>query len=99
MTLMAAVCAQRQYWMVSDSVVSAEVDGETVLLDLNGDVYFGLDAVGADVWNLLGAGATEDMLVARLLEMYDVDEDRLRADVHALVATLRENNLVRPVDV
>ena len=38
---------------VNDDVLFQELDGEGVLLNLKTGVYFGLDSVGARVWQLL----------------------------------------------
>ena len=37
---------------LSPDVISQEVSGETVLLDLESENYFGLDAVGTRIWQL-----------------------------------------------
>ena len=34
----------------SPNVISQEVSGETVLLDLDSEHYFGLDSVGTRIW-------------------------------------------------
>lgn len=39
--------------IIPASVLSQEVNGETVLLDLQGEGYFGLTAVGTRIWQLL----------------------------------------------
>ena len=41
---------------ISDNVLSQEVAGETVLLDLASESYFGLDEVGTRVWQMLKQG-------------------------------------------
>ena len=38
---------------ISPEVMSQEVSGETVLLDLQSESYFGLDEVGTRIWQLL----------------------------------------------
>jgi hypothetical protein len=35
---------------ISSEVLSQEVNGETVLLDLEGESYFGLSEVGTHIW-------------------------------------------------
>ena len=37
----------------SPEVISQEVSGETVLLDLESESYYGLDAVGTRIWQLI----------------------------------------------
>ena len=37
---------------ISSEVLSQEVNGETVLLDLEGECYFGLNEVGTRIWRV-----------------------------------------------
>ena len=76
-------------------MVFQEVEGETVLLDLERQHYFSLDEVGARVWALLGEhGGDVEGVVAAMLAEFDVDEQTLRRDVDALIAQLRSAGLV-----
>jgi hypothetical protein len=83
---------------ISPEVLFQEVSGETVLLDLDSEQYFGLDAVGTRVWQLIGEGATSDAVVDTLLEEYEVDRATLAADVAELLDRLAEAGLIRFVD-
>ena len=38
---------------IPESVIAREVDGETVLLNLDTGIYFGLDAVGTAIWRAI----------------------------------------------
>ncbi len=80
---------------VSGDVVSRNLMGEAVLLDLTTGTYFGLDEVGTRVWQLLEQHGSNDAVVAALLEEYAVDEPRARADVDRLILELSEKGLVR----
>lgn len=70
-----------------------------VLLDLEDNVYFRLNAVGALVWRAIappeGDPTSLDDLVGRVTEAFAVDEARCRADVTALVETMAERRLVQ----
>lgn len=79
---------------VSDNVVAQEVEGETVLLDLESSVYFTLDDVGTRCWQLLNEVGDVDGLVAGLLEEFDVDEQTLRHDVVVLLEQMSSAGLV-----
>ncbi|RPH97014.1 MAG: PqqD family protein [Lysobacterales bacterium] len=83
---------------ISDEVLFQEVSGETVLLDLASEQYFGLDAVGTRVWQLLGAGASAEAVVETLLEEYEVEREQLAADIDELLGRLAEAGLIRIVD-
>jgi Coenzyme PQQ synthesis protein D (PqqD) len=83
---------------ISEDVLFQEVSGETVLLDLDSEQYFGLDAVGTRIWTLLNEGADPAAMVDTLLEEYEVERDTLAADVDELLARLAEAGLIRWVD-
>lgn len=78
----------------NESVVSADLDGETVLLNVETGVYFGLDPVGTEIWKVLETGATEEDVVSRLGEIFDVDSDQLREDVREFVSLLEDKQLL-----
>ena len=75
------------------SVIHAFVGGEAVLLDVESGLYFGLDEVGARIWQLLVAGATKESVVDQLLEEYDVERSQLHADVTSFLAALAAKGL------
>jgi hypothetical protein len=82
--------------VVNESVVSAELEGEMVLLNLESGVYFGLDEVGTLIWKALEAGVSEESVVRQLVEEFDVESDRARSDVTTFLSTLEEHGLIVP---
>jgi hypothetical protein len=79
-----------------DGVVFQRVVGGAVLLSTVDEIYFGLNGVGADVWELLPP-VTGDLteLCARLVERYaEVTAEDVRGDVVDLLQALREAHLV-----
>ena len=78
----------------SSNQVSSDLGGEVVILDLAGSKYFGLDGVGARVWELLQGGATVSELNEAVLAEYDVDPETCRRDIEALVGGLEAKGLV-----
>jgi hypothetical protein len=81
-------------FQIPASVVAQEVEGETVILDLGSGHYFGLDVVGTRIWQLLGEGRSRETLVRTMIAEFDVDEERLRRDLEALLADLLARGLV-----
>lgn len=65
-----------------------------VLLDPVGGEYFGLDEVGARIWDLLPAHPTAAGLAERLTEEYDAPRERLEADAAAFLGELARLGLV-----
>lgn len=72
------------------AVAWQQVEDETILLDLATSQYLGVNGSGSSLWPALADGATRDELVARLCEVYDVDDDQAAADIDAFLATCRE---------
>ena len=83
---------------IPEHVMIREVGGECVILDLDTEQYFGLDDIGTEILQLLRDGSTIDQVVTRIVEQYDASADQVMADVAALVGSLLERGLVRPVD-
>jgi hypothetical protein len=70
-----------------------------VLFDAATEVYFGLDPVGARVWELLAGeagGSLEELCAALVREYPDADPDVVRADVGELLGELARHGLVLP---
>ena len=87
---------KNQTYKVPKDVLFQEVGGETVLLDLDSERYFGLDAVGTRVWALINEGMALGEVINTLLEEYEVDRVTLESDVEALLESLREAGLITP---
>jgi hypothetical protein len=79
---------------INPSVIYRELAGEVVLLNLQSGVYYGLDPVGARVWQLLTQSRGVDDVCATLIDEYDVSAETLRADVQRLIGELSEKGLV-----
>jgi hypothetical protein len=76
-------------------VVCRAVEHGAVLLHTEDEVYFGLNAVGLQIWELLPVCEDVDALCAALAGRYpDVAPERLRADVLELLDELRLGKLV-----
>lgn len=75
-------------------VMARTVGDETVILDLATGTYFGLDPVGARIWQLMADGQTLDAICETLLDDYEVTRDVLEGDILRLTEELRAKGLV-----
>lgn len=80
--------------IVPQHVLLQRVGEEAVLLNLQNELYFGLDPVGMRMWEALTKARTVEAAYEELLGVYEVDDARLRRDLEALVDKLVENGLV-----
>lgn len=71
-----------------------ELADEAVILDLKTGVYYGLNAIGARIWNLLQEPKTVDTVLVTLLEEYEVEADRCADDLLALLQDLAGKGLI-----
>ena len=79
---------------LSPEVISQEVSGETVLLDLDSENYFGLDEVGTRIWQLIKETNDLAAIYQTLLTEYDVSEERLQQDLDTLLGEISQLGLV-----
>jgi len=77
----------------SDDAVFREMDGESVLLNLETGMYFGLDEVGTRVWCLAADNGSLRAIRERLVEEYDADPAAIERDLLALADALVSKGL------
>jgi len=80
----------------SDSPLTAEVDGEVVMLEPATSIYFGLEGVGGRIWELCAEPQSLRSLVATLTDEFEVDEATCSAEVGSFVDALVDANLLVP---
>ena len=80
---------------VPADVLINEIAGESVLLNLDGGRYFGLDDVGTDMWKALTGSSSIAAALALLSAQYDADRSVLKADLESLVGLLAEHGLLK----
>lgn len=71
-----------------------EIEGETVVLDVQRSLYLAVNAAGTLLWKRLADGATRAELIHCLMEAFSLDQQRAEADVDEFVALLRAHELV-----
>jgi hypothetical protein len=74
--------------------VSARVDDELVVLDLDSSLYYALDSVGARIFELLQQPTRLDAVAETMVAEFEVDAQTARDDLLALVDTLIAQKLV-----
>ena len=77
------------------------LEGESVLLNLETERYFGLDAMGTRMWQAVTVAPNIDEAYQELLLEFDVEPELLRSNLTELLGRLLDNGLleVRPANV
>lgn len=76
-------------------VVFRELEGEAVVLNLDTGIYFGLNATGLRMWQLIEQHRTLDRVLALLAREFDAPAAELEADLLAWVSQLEDQGLLR----
>ena len=79
---------------IPPQVMSREVGDETVLLDLESGMYFGLDGVGKLIWESVSEGQSLARVAEAIVADYDVDAEQAQSDVLEFAAELVERGLL-----
>jgi hypothetical protein len=79
-------------------VLVRQLGSEAVLLNLDTESYFGLDAVGARMLEVLVSEASLDAAHGVLLREFEVEPGQLKSDMQAFVRRLEAAGLVRVVE-
>ena len=82
---------------VPEHVLVRELAGDSVLLNLDSECYFGMDATATGMWQALTTSSSLEVAYGHLLDDYDVEEARLRRDLQEFVERLVEQGLVELV--
>jgi hypothetical protein len=77
------------------------LEGESVLLNLETERYFGLDGTGTRMWQAVTAAPSIDGAYHELLDEFDVAPELLKSNLTELLGRLLDNGLleVRPANV
>lgn len=82
---------------INDSLMAADLDGEMVLLDTESGIYFGLNPVGARIWELTSEPYLVKDIINVLADEYAVDVEKLAGDVLSFVNSLYQRSLVHVI--
>jgi len=83
---------------LSPEALFQEVGGEIVILDLKSEQYFGLNEVGARIWQLLAAHGDLQQAFDAVAKEFDVTPDQLEADINILIEELNNSGLISYCD-
>ena len=79
---------------VPTEVMARQVGDETVILDLASGNYYGLDPVGARIWQLLAEGKPLAQICDTLTAEYEVSRAAAERDLEQLVGELGAKGLL-----
>lgn len=82
----------------TEGVMTAPVDQEIVLLNMKGNNYISLDAIGRRIWEQLESPVVVNDLCRKLCREFNGTLEQISADVILFLAELESEGLVRVAD-
>ncbi len=80
--------------VAAEHQVSCQIDDEAALLNLESGVYYGLDPMGAYIWQLIATPITVRALLQKMLDDYPVDAAVVEQDLHDFLNEMLSAGLV-----
>lgn len=81
-------------WQISDQAIANSVGEEMVVLHLANGTYFGLDPVGALLWEALSKGERPSAACDAILDRYDIDRATVEDDLRQFLDELAQGDLI-----
>ena len=85
---------ERTIVVASKDQMASSIGGETVILGLQEGRYYGVDAVGARIWQLLQTPTSVAAIRDAIVTEYDVAPERCEADLFALLHRMLAARLI-----
>ena len=79
----------------SKDAVACEFGTGLALLDMRSNIYYSLNSVGAYIWELIQEPKPISEIRGAVLERYNVEPERCKADVDGLLKGLADAGLAR----
>lgn len=79
---------------LSDQADACRVGDETVILHSGNGTYFGLDAVGSRIWQLLQEGMSPAQSCARIAQEFSVPLEQVEDDARAFLGELKRHDII-----
>ena len=84
--------------VVARDQVSCDLAGEAAILNVKSGVYYGLDSVGARIWNLIQEPRAVVEIQNAITDEYDVEPERCARDLVGLLEKLLAEGLIELKD-
>jgi hypothetical protein len=95
---MSLTISDRSVVVAAKDQVSCDLAGEAAILNITSGVYYGLDPVGARIWNLMQQPCEVAEIQNTISDEYDVEPERCARDLVELLEKLLAEGLIEVKD-
>ena len=79
-------------------LISADMDGDVVMLDVEKGKYFGLNAVGAHIWEAIETPQNVSDLCTQVETAFEVSRDVCETDTLAILKDMHGRGMLHIID-
>ena len=83
-----------RYKLKTDNTAATVIDGEAIIVNLTTGVYYSMDKVGAEVWEMIGQGLSTLKIAAAVAARYEIEQDKALVDIERLTEKLGAEDLI-----
>ena len=80
--------------VAADDQISADLDGEAVVLGLDRGMYYGMGGVGTRIWELIRESTGVADILKTIVEEYEIDETTCQRDLLRFLDELEAEGLL-----
>jgi hypothetical protein len=91
---MSQTISDRSVVVATKDQVSCDLAGEAAILNIKSGVYYGLDPVGARIWNLMQEPRAVIEIQNTITGEYDVEQEQCARDLISLLEKLLAEGLI-----
>lgn len=84
-------------YIKNSNIEVAQVGEELGMLNLSSGMYYMLNSMGFEIWDLLDSGKSCDEIVVHLLDIYDVDKMTCDQQVKKLLSDMLLKGLIEEI--
>jgi hypothetical protein len=78
-----------------DEIISGDVDGETVMMSIEGGNYHSLNETGSRIWELLESPCAVGRIIDALKDEYDTEPEVIAEEAYRFLGQLLERDVIQ----
>lgn len=91
---MECTISEQSIFKLSKEQVACDLAGETVILNFKDSTYYGLDAVGTFIWELIQKSKNVKEIYNSLIENFEVEPENCKNDLITILKDLKAKGLI-----
>lgn len=81
----------------NESLLSADLGDDVVMMDIDNGSYYGLEAVASRIWSLLETPCSARSICAQLVDEYEIEAEQCEREVLTFLERLLSQRIVHVV--